>query len=404
MPPSHSLFAILVLFSALLYPMTGARADLVVNEDLGSLSVGSSTVISGNTVLGANNCDTYTAGGGIDTWGNEVVFQFTISEPMRIDITSVVLSGDPDVFILNSLETEVNAAGLIDATGALTLALLDGVPPESQQLGLFRPGTYYISVDSYGGVDATFTYNLIATAGAFPDEVTELGVIAEENAPFTIDTIGNTIDTELALWDDLGRLIGSNDDALFDFDGDGIADVLDIDGDGIEDTFYQSSINVLGLSAGTYYVAAGSWDTEWTGPFSFLGGDEGGTLTFNYGPTPVGVVAPTPAENSVTGELTIGGVLWYSFQIGENIPPTPSAPLRITRVTRDADGQMNIVFNSMADSEYAIDISTDMSEWQELTDGLVGEAETTTYTHTSPDRAARTLFYRVRQLDAAPQE
>jgi hypothetical protein len=376
----------------------------VVTEDLGVLSVGSSTVISSNTVLGTNNCDTYTAGGGIDIWGNEIVFQFTISEPMRLDVASVVLSGDPDVFILNSLETEVNVAGLIEATGTLNFALLDGVPPEFQQLGLFRPGTYYISVDSYGGGDATFTYNLIATAAAFPDEVTELGVIAEENSPFTIDTIGNTIDTELAFWDDLGRLIGSNDDALFDFDADGIADILDIDGDGIEDSFFQSSINVLGLSAGTYYVAAGSWDTEWTEPFSFLGGDEGGTLTFNYGPTPVGVVAPTPAENSVTGELMIGGVLWYSFQIGENTPPTPTAPLRITRVTRNLDGQMNIVFNSAAGSEYAIDISTDMSEWQELTDGLVGEAETTTYTHTSPDRAARTLFYRVRQLVAAPQE
>jgi hypothetical protein len=303
-----------------------------------------------------------------------------------------VLSGDPDVFILNSLETEVNAAGLIDATGALNFALLDGVPPEFQQLGLFRPGTYYISIDSYGGVDATFTYNLIATAGAFPDEVTELGVIAEENAPFTIDTIGNTIDTELGVWDALGTLLASNDDAPLDFDEDGFSDIL------------QSQINFTGLSAGIYYVAAGSWDTLWTGPFTFVGGDEGGTLTFNYGPTPIGVLAPTPAENSVTGELTIGGVLWYSFQIGENIPPTPSAPLRITRVTRDADGQMNIVFNSVADSEYAIDISTDMSEWQELTDGLVGEAETTTYTHTSPDRAARTLFYRVRQLGAAPQE
>ena len=391
-PPSRCLFALLTLFSTLLYPIPGARADLVVTEDLGVLAAGSSATISGDTATGANNCDTYTAGGGIDTWGNEIVFQFTISEPTRIDITSVVLSGDPDVFILNSLETEVNAAGLIDATGALNFALLDGVPPEFQQLGLFRPGTYYISIDSYGGVDATFTYNLIATAGAFPDEVTELGVIAEENAPFTIDTIGNTIDTELGVWDALGTLLASNDDAPLDFDEDGFSDIL------------QSQINFTGLSAGTYYVAAGSWDTEWTGPFSFLGGDEGGTLTFNYGPTPIGVLAPTPAENSVTGELTIGGVLWYSFQIGENIPPTPSAPLRITRVTRDADGQMNIVFNSVADSEYAIDISTDMSEWQELTDGLVGEAETTTYTHTSPDRAARTLFYRVRQLGAAPQE
>ena len=123
-----------------------------------------------------------------------------------------------------------------------------------------------------------------------------------------------------------------------------------------------------------------------------------------YGPTPVDVVEPTPAANSVTGELPLGGVLWFTFEIGKGTPPVPTAPLRITNVTRNADGQMDMTFNSVEGSEYAIDISTDMSEWQELTDGLVGKAGDTTFTHASPDRAARTLFYRIRLLGAVPLE
>ena len=394
--------AILLLIPVLLHQISGANADLVVSQDLGVFVSGNTQILNGSTALGANNCDTYTAGGGVDTWGNEIVFQFTVNEPMRIDITSVALSGDPDVFILNSLETEVNPDGLTDAIGAFNLALLDNTPPESQQLGLLAPGTYYISVDSFGGVDATFTYILIATSGNFPDNVTELGVIAEENTPFSIDTIGNTIDTELALWDSLGSLISDNDDALFDFDGDEIADALDLDGDGLEDEFYQSLIEVIGLPSGTYYVSAGSYDTEWGAAFSFIGGDEGGPLTLNYGPTPNGVLVPTPASESVTRELALGGVLWYSFEVGTITPPAPSAPLRITSITRSATGEMNITFNSLANSEYAIDISDDMSQWQELSDGIIGDEDSTTYTHTSPDQAARTLFYRVRALSAAP--
>ncbi len=391
MKSKHHPLAILVLIPVFLHQISGANADLVVSEDLGVLASGSSTTLSGDTATGANNCDTYTITGieNTFTWGNEIVFQFTINETMRLDITSVSLSGDPDVFILNSLETQVNANGLTK-TDALSLLFLDLGPPESAVIGVLPPGTYYICIDSFEG-DATFTYNLIATTGSFPDNVTELGVIAEANTPFTVDTIGNTIDTEMAVWTEFGILYDTNDDALLDFDGDGFVDI------------YQSQINFTGLQTGTYYLAVGSYDTIW-GPFTFVGGDEGGTLTLNYGPTPVGVLEPTPAENSVTGELAVGGVLWYSFEVGTITPPAPSASLRITSITRSAAGQMSIAFNSSAGSEYAIDISTDMSEWQELSDGVIGEVGTTTYTHTSPDQAARTLFYRVRQLNAVPPQ
>ena len=97
-------------------------------------------------------------------------------------------------------------------------------------------------------------------------------------------------------------------------------------------------------------------------------------------------------------------MLWYSFEIGAITPPAPSAPLEITNVVRNDAGAVSITFNSVAGNEYAVEISTDVTQWQELTDGLVGEAETTTYTHTSPDQAARSLYYRIRQLNVTPPE
>ena len=272
MSSTNSLFALIALITTILHSVPSAKADLVVAEDLGVLKVGSSTPFRGDTATGENNADTYVNSGTIDSYGNEVVFQFTIEETMRIDLTSVILTGDPDIFILNSLKTTVTEEGLNDATGAILFTYLDETPPANAVIGILPPGTYYISIDSFGGADATFSYNLITTAGVFPDEVTKLGVIAEENAPFTIDTIGNTIDTELGVWNEFGRFLASNDDAPLDFDGDGFSDTL------------QSQISFVGLANGTYYVAVGSWETLWTGPFTFIGGDEGGTLTLRPDP------------------------------------------------------------------------------------------------------------------------
>lgn len=391
MTPVNTLFALLALITLAVHSLPSANADLVVTEDLGVLKVGSSTAFNGNTSTGANNCDTYTAAGGIDTWGNEIVFQFTVRQTACIQVTSVALGGDPDLFLLDDLGTEVNAAGLLDATGALAFALLDGAVPQSANLAIVEPGTYYISVDSYGALDAVFFCNLTVNDVILP-VASSIGVIAEVETPFTIDTIGNTIDTEIAVFNDAGRLLALNDDA--DLTGDGFGDI------------YQSKMDFFGLPAGNYYLAVGAWDTVWGNCLGAdgSGGTEGGLLNINHGPTPALILdgeEPVPAVNSIQGTLEVGGILWYSFEIGKAIPPEP---LRITNITRNAEGQVNITFNSVAGREYAVEISSDIIEWQELTDGLVGEAESTTYTHTSPDRAARYLYYRIRQLGAIPLE
>jgi hypothetical protein len=384
MKSANSLLALLTALVVVVNSAQTTHADLVVAQDLGVLAAGSSTAFNGDTATGANNCDTYTAAGGIDTWGNELVFQFTVRQTACIGVTSVALGGDPDLFLLNGLGTEVNAAGLLDATGALAFALLDGAVPQSENLAIVEPGTYYISVDSYGEANAVFFYNLTVNDVILP-VASSIGTIAEAETPFTIDTIGNTIDTELGVWDQDGNLIASNDDAESD------------------DDILQSRIDFIGLPAGSYYLAVGSWDTLWSGCFGAdgSGGAEGGPLTINHGSTPALILdgeIPVPAVNSIQGTLEVGGILWYSFEIGKAIPPEPVAPLRITNIARNADGHMAVTFNSVEGREYGVDISTDMSEWQELTDGLIGNAKSTIYTHTSPDRSSRTLFYRIRQL------
>ena len=388
MKPANSLLILLTALAVVINSAQTTNADLVVSQDLGVLAAGSITAVNGNTATGANNCDTYFAEEEFETWRNEIVFQFTVRQTACIQITSVALGGDPDTFLLNSLGTEVNAAGLLNATGVLAFALHDDDVPQSEKLAIVEPRTYYISVDAYGELDAIFFYNLTVNDVILP-VASSIGVIAEAETPFTIDTIGNLIDTEIAVFNDKGELQGENDDAAFA--GDTVPPV------------YQSRIDFFGLPAGSYYLAVGAWDTLWSGCLGAdgSGGSEGGPLDINHGPTIpfiTGEELPVPAVNSIRGTLEVGGILWYSFEIGKVIPPDPVAPLRITNITRNTDGDIIITFNSVVGREYGVDISIDMNEWQELTDGLISEAKSTIYTHTSPDRSSRTLFYRIRQL------
>ena len=78
MPPTNSLLSLIALIALIIFPPQNANADLVVSEDLGVLEVGSSTPFGGNTAEGENNADTYLKTGTIVSYGNEIVFQFTI--------------------------------------------------------------------------------------------------------------------------------------------------------------------------------------------------------------------------------------------------------------------------------------------------------------------------------------
>ena len=174
---------------------------LVVNKDLGTLGVGSVDLV-GDTGAGADNAQGYTAVGTVPGgWAsNEWVYQFSIDQDLIVTITSNSVVGDPDAFLLDSLETADNE-GNRDATGALVSAFLDGAPPETVSFGILPAGTYYISVDAWGaGLNAEFNFTLDFSEFVLntPTTAIDLGIIGDGNSLTTLDTFGSA-------WSDTGN-------------------------------------------------------------------------------------------------------------------------------------------------------------------------------------------------------
>lgn len=342
------------------------HADLVVNQDLGTLAAGTVNA-SHNTNLGANNSDLYSSFGS-HVYGNEIVLEFTIETHLLLELTSVTLTGDHDFFLLDSLSTATTDAGLRFATGTLGEILLDDFPPETESFDLLEPGTYYISADSYDEAAADFSIDLTLSA---PDQLdilsaTPMGRLAAVAAPFSIDTLGSGFDTELGVWDRDGNLIASNDD--------------------IDEDSLQSRIDFTGLAESTYYIGLGAYDTEYYPDFitTATNDDESGSYRLNY------------PGGTLSGTLNAREIHLFSFETGGATPPGTQA-LAISEISRGNDGSVNITFNSLPGKFYAVDISEDLVIWLELDDSVISGGTSTSYTHSTPDLAARTLFYRIRE-------
>ena len=63
-----------------------------------------------------------------------------------------------------------------------------------------------------------------------------------------------------------------------------------------------------------------------------------------------------------------------------------------------ADGQVTITFYSVSNATYIVERSTDLITWDELTDNLNSDRETTTFTDLSLPAGIAKAFYRVRPL------
>ncbi len=77
-------------------------------------------------------------------------------------------------------------------------------------------------------------------------------------------------------------------------------------------------------------------------------------------------------------------------------------PLEITNISANFSGESPVVtmsFNSKAGNIYAIDRTTDLLLWEELDDGLEGEADSTEFVDSFLPADARRIFYRVRQVE-----
>ncbi|MFN0127443.1 MAG: hypothetical protein ACKV19_12235, partial [Verrucomicrobiales bacterium] len=78
----------------------------------------------------------------------------------------------------------------------------------------------------------------------------------------------------------------------------------------------------------------------------------------------------------------------------------PVAPLRITQVTRNpTTADLTLVFSSVTGSTYAVDRSSNLAAWTELTKTLMATGAETTYTDSSAEvHAAGLFYYRVRKV------
>jgi hypothetical protein len=166
---------IAILSAAALLRGTPANAALVVTSNLGSIGLGGTLNVTGDSSTGANNADFYDGEAITSNWLNEIVFEFTVTQSGTLSITSAIMGlGDVDFFLLNDLTTGMD--GGRNVATPLSRAFLDNAPPETLSLGNVTPGTYYLSVDAFEGGDSIFDVDLSLTPIPEPSSILLLGM------------------------------------------------------------------------------------------------------------------------------------------------------------------------------------------------------------------------------------
>ncbi|MEO1835636.1 MAG: PEP-CTERM sorting domain-containing protein [Akkermansiaceae bacterium] len=271
-------------------------AALVVSQDLGVLGAGGHTFEGGIAQSGGagNNAEFY--GTANQNYGSgELVISFTLEQQMETALQSISFSGgDPDAFLLGTTAT-TGVPGNLNATGWLAHAFLDGAIGSTAGFGVLAPGEYFISVEDWNGGPVTrVEYSLNLTVppapepGDSPTDAISLGILGDEDTVINLDTFGSAIgDTELGIFDSAGNFLLTNDDA--------------------PTGGFQSSL-AFSAPEGTYFVAAGQYNTIFSGNFG-ASGPSGGEITLNHN------------GGSSSGTIGAGGALWFSF----GVVPEPSS-------------------------------------------------------------------------------
>ncbi len=74
-------------------------------------------------------------------------------------------------------------------------------------------------------------------------------------------------------------------------------------------------------------------------------------------------------------------------------------PIAPTTFSPGASPVVTLSFNSKAGKIYAVDRTVDLLLWEELDDGLEGEADSTEFTDSFLPEDSKIMFYRVRQVE-----
>ena len=165
--------------------------------------------------------------------------------------------------------------------------------------------------------------------GAWPSSFQDIGKVADACFPFELNTLtGTTIDTELGLYNTAGTLVLDNDDV-----GNGPL---------------QSQLNFpSGLAEGFYFLAVGSYDTQFDLDFRVVLGGVGGSYTLTH---------PNGLE---TGFLSVGGLDWYRLEVGNPVGGGGSSSIQITSISYDEErNEFTVAWDATIPGPFLIELGT----------------------------------------------
>ena len=207
--------------------------------------------------------------------------------------------GDLDWFIarpgINDVRYEEREGGRLSGRSSLSLSRM-GAPQRTSGTGLFTAdvnGDGRLDLVTHGAVMTWWDLIPFDNPSGLPPELpVSLGSL-DRALPMQFNTLGSTIDTEMALYGPEGKLLRENDN--FSETG-------------------QSAIAIPpNLEEGTYYIAVGQHNTIFGGGFYTRAPSAAAAdFLFNWGENRAGV--PFAAE-SIQGALPADGVQWFSFEI-----------------------------------------------------------------------------------------
>lgn len=385
------------------------RADYIVDFDLGSITLGSTQVVGTTAEVVLDPGPPEIIAGGRDliafpgpprlgawtinpafNWGHEVVYQFDLEVPAVIQLQKTAeFIGDPDFFMLDGLTSFFDPLTAKDgAAEVAAIGFLDGVAPQLEPMGAFRPGRYYLAVENALGPfageeqDAIFDFTLELTPATSQELERPIGVIGVQGESFTIDTFGSDYDTQLALYDRFGNLVGVSDDA---------------------DNGLQSELAFpSGLDAGTYIAVVAGSGAEFRPLETVSAGGDVGNFIFNvsYGPN----VDPGHYTGSSTAGNSVSETQFFVFAIAEKpvaedlgVLGTTSNPIVLSTVGSQFDTELALfdahgnlwalnddIEQGNVVSEIALDDGLPAGEWYLVMggfphlffDGLVAQVDT----------------------------
>ncbi|MEM7623724.1 MAG: hypothetical protein AAF235_11045, partial [Planctomycetota bacterium] len=338
------------------------------NAQQSSSGAASAPLDSGDTRFGSNvilrNGELW-AVQGVDVDGRAAIRWLRINESTRQVIESGTLASSTFAVIFPSIAV-TESGGIVvgctvvgpsqPASAAAFIGLTDGTTTEFGPPIVLREGTAnYENLDSFGrnrwgdysattvdpsNPDAIWTFQEFVLQqdvwgthateiipGAMPlfeSEIIDLGDVSSATGLLDLELCGSSFDTELALWDGLGRVVAVNDNAMACPSG-------------------QSGLFGLALPPGDYVFGVTGFGASF--------GDGYASLT---SPSAGGSISGTVNSASFGGSLASGETQYYRFRLLGAAPPAPATLLDFGQIAGAGGSAQITLCGSFFDTEVAI--------------------------------------------------